>query len=68
MSNVQTIVCTDCHEGNPLTADRCVRCGRSLEDARREQTRVHFEWQHSDAPNTIVRRDVKTPSDRKRVW
>lgn len=53
------IKCTDCYEENHVTEQRCGRCGRLLEDARREQTRDHFEWQHHDAPNTIVHRDKR---------
>lgn len=61
------IKCTDCYEENDVREARCVRCGRLLDDARREQTRDHFEWQHHDAPNTIVRRDGQS-TGQKKVW
>ncbi|MFD2168661.1 hypothetical protein [Tumebacillus lipolyticus] len=62
------IKCTDCYEENDVRNDRCCRCGRLMDDARREQTRDHFEWQHHDAPNTIVRRDKLPDGTRKTVW
>lgn len=61
------IKCTDCYEEQPLENQRCQRCGRLLDDAKRDYVREgHFEWQHFDAPDTIVRRDK--PSGKKNVW
>jgi hypothetical protein len=65
---VKKIVCTECYEENRVEDQRCNRCGRLLDDARREQTRDHFQWQHHDAPNTIVRRDGAPGTDRRKVW
>lgn len=57
------IRCNDCYEENELTAKRCRRCGRLLDDARREQTRDAFEIQHHDAPN-VVKKNFRV----KKVW
>lgn len=61
------IKCTDCYEDNHIQNQRCSRCGRLLDDARGKVTKDHFEWQHHDAPNTIVRRDNKG-NVQKKVW
>ncbi|BCJ85390.1 hypothetical protein skT53_03750 [Effusibacillus dendaii] len=57
------IRCNDCYEENDLENDRCVRCGRLLEDARKDQTRSKFDIQHYDAPNVI-----RKNTDSKKVW
>ncbi|MCX7568890.1 hypothetical protein OS242_02805 [Tumebacillus sp. DT12] len=63
------IVCKECYEENPTHAERCQRCGYLLENAKRDQAKSgHFEWQHHDAPNTIVRRTGKPEEERKKVW
>lgn len=60
---MKKIRCNDCYELNEQTEERCIRCGRLLEDAKREQLREHFEFQHEDAPDIVVKR----PAPRK-VW
>ena len=62
----KTITCTDCYEEQAVENQRCQRCGRLMDDARREQLRDHFEWQHHDAPNTIVRPENRPGG--KKVW
>lgn len=57
------IRCNDCYEENEVSSERCARCGRSLEDARKDQTRDYFEVQHHDAPNIVKKR-----SESKKVW
>ncbi|GAX89731.1 hypothetical protein [Effusibacillus lacus] len=57
------IRCNDCHEENDLQNERCSRCGRLLEDSRKDQTRDYYEVQHADAPN-IVKKDA----GRSKVW
>ena len=65
---MKTIKCTDCYEEQALENHRCQRCGRLLDDAKRDFVRDgHYEWQHFDAPDTIVRRD-KPVSGKKNVW
>lgn len=56
------ILCLDCHEENDMQVERCRRCGRLLEDARKD--RVHaFEEQHQDAPGI-----VKKPGTHRTTW
>lgn len=62
------IKCTDCYEENHIGNQRCGRCGRLLDDAKGQVTKDHFEWQHHDAPNTIVRRDNVQGDGKKKVW
>ncbi|PWK06626.1 hypothetical protein [Tumebacillus permanentifrigoris] len=65
------IKCTDCYEENHVSEPKCTRCGRLLDDARKGQTNDHFEWQHHDAPNTIVDRNKRGGSSQEKkntVW
>lgn len=56
------IRCLDCYEENDPRAERCIRCGRLLEDARK-QSGIKFESQHQDAPGII-----KKGNDPRKVW
>ena len=53
---MRQVICTDCHEVNEAAAKRCIRCGRSLEDAV-GKVDERFEVQHSDAPNVMSERN-----------
>lgn len=56
------IRCLDCHEENDPQAERCFRCGRLLDDARKNQGR-QFAEQHQDAPGI-----VKKPATPRTLW
>jgi hypothetical protein len=66
------VKCTDCYEVNEVTNQRCKRCGRLLDDAKKDvaldRDGGRYEWQHHDAPNTIVRRDRSGSQPQRKVW
>jgi hypothetical protein len=57
------IRCSDCYEENEFASERCRRCGRLLEESRKDQSREHYEFQHYDAPNI-----VKKQTGSGKVW
>lgn len=57
------IRCRDCYEENDWEAQRCRRCGRLLDEAKRDKKESVYQHQHADAPS--VMRKKTTP---RKVW